>query len=143
MNLQQRLGEMSLDDVLDPLYDNTLQNLLSKDSITAEGEEFSEASTCTEQGGEEDNEGQPCHVFDPMKFPLLHSLWLYRKKFLNSLIQGMVIFFGKESISFRGINNQNKDLFLMPTCRTRQQYDAELLKKELIGFAKNADCSSV
>ncbi len=54
--------------------------------------------------------------------------------------------FGKQSISFHGANNQNSDLFLMPSCRSRQRYEAELLKKESIvdqmlqSIAKNADC---
>jgi len=91
---------MSLDDVADPLYDNTLHNLLPKDSNTAKGEEISKASTCTEQGEEEDNEGQPCNVFDPMKLPLLHSLWLYRKNFLDSLIQELVIFLVRKAFLF-------------------------------------------
>jgi hypothetical protein len=40
-----KVGEMSLDDFVDLLYDNTLHNPLHKDSDTSGEEEISKAST--------------------------------------------------------------------------------------------------
>ncbi len=56
-------------------------------------------------------------------------------------------FFGKHSISFSGANNCNCELFLLPSCQTRQRCEAELQKKEstvdciLNLIAKNTGCS--
>ncbi len=112
------VGEMSLNEVVDPLHESSLQALSSNKE--KENEEHSDNKQDEEEGTTEE---QPCNIFDGDKFPRLHSLGISKST------MDLVKFFGKHSISFTGANNCNSELFLLPSCRTRQRYEAELQKK--------------
>jgi len=119
------VGEVSLNEVVDPLHESSLQALLSRKE--KEHEEHSDNEQDEEEGSTEE---QPCNIFDKDKFPLLHSLGFSKSTILDQLIQELVKFFSKHSISFMGANNHNIELFLLPSCQTRQRYEAELQKNQ-------------
>jgi hypothetical protein len=108
-----KIGAMNLDDVIDPRYEKLLCTPSPEDSNSSSDTNGGESD---EQNGEKATEEQPCNIFDAVQFLLLHSLGLCRRNMLDHLIQELVKFFGKQSISFFGANNWNTDLFVMPSC---------------------------
>jgi hypothetical protein len=123
--LAAMVGEMSLNEIVDPLHESSLQALSSRKE--KENEEHLDDEQDEEEGT---TEKQPCNMFDKDKFPLLHSLGFSKSTILDQLIQELVKFFSKHSISFMGANNHNIELFLLPSCQTRQRYEAELQKNQ-------------
>ena len=143
---------MDLSAVFDPFYEAFLC-APSKEDCHIDGEEEDEAedeagSKARESKKEDEtNQVQQGNIFDAIEYPLPYSLGFCKREMVDRLIQELVKFSGKQCISFKGANNRQNALFLMPSCRTRERYEAELQKKgstidRIMQFvAENSTCS--
>jgi hypothetical protein len=100
-----KIGEMNLDDVIDPQYENLLHTPSPEDSNTNSdtigGEnDISKVKPCDEQNGDKAAEEQPCNIFDVVQFPLLHSLGLCKRNMLDCLIQELVKLLASKAFPF-------------------------------------------
>ncbi len=143
---------MDLSAVFDPFYEAS-SCAPSKEKCRIDGEEEDEAedeagSKARESKKEDEtNQVQQGNILDAIEYPLLQSLGFCKREMVDRLIQELVKFSDKQCISFKGANNRQNALFLMPSCQTRERYEAELQKRgstfdRMMQFAaENSTCS--
>jgi hypothetical protein len=144
------IGEIELDNVLDPsTMEGTLNNN-TKSCITessSDSEEESGIEAEEEVSIAPENDATNAKLADPLEFPFLHSLGICTEKEMDRLVQEVLKFHGNDTIKFKRRNNREGKHLLLPFATSVKGYDGQLSKRTSIinriaeSFANNCNCS--